>query len=397
MRLWEKGISIDQKILAFTVGEDPRLDQALIVYDCRASKAHARMLGAAGILTGEEVDALCRVLEEIAALAREGRFSIDTVHEDVHTAIEHYLTQKLGDTGKKIHTARSRNDQVVTALRLFYRDRLWGVEKRMQGFLKGLAEFSQRYGETPLPGYSHTRKAMPTTIKVWVGAFQAALEDDLFLLQALQSLLDRCPAGTGAGYGVPLAVDREFLARELGFSRIQENPLHVQNSRGPLEGNLLHLLSNIQLTLNRLAGDLIFFTLPELGFFELPEALTTGSSIMPQKKNPDVLELIRGYAHRLLSLEMEVRTLSTNLISGYHRDLQLTKGPVLQAFPIVEQSLEVMAHLCQNLRVRPENCRRAMTPELYATEQVYRLVKQGIPFREAYRRIAQQFREEPET
>ncbi len=392
MRLWEKGQPIDQSVLAFTAGDDPQLDLQLIEYDCRASMVHARMLERIGVLRAEEAAAICAVLAEIIQRVKEGTFSISPEEEDAHTAIENYLTQRLGDTGKKIHTARSRNDQVVTALRLFYREQLDRIEAGLQELLQSFQNFSRKWGNIPVPGYTHMRKAMPTTIATWVGAYQAAMVDNRSSLRTVQTLLDQCPAGSGAGYGIPLNIDRDFLARELGFSRIQENPLYVQNSRGKLEGEILHVLSNIQLDLNRLSSDLIFFTLPELGYIELPDAFTTGSSIMPHKKNPDVLELIRAYAHRLLALELEVRSLTANLISGYHRDLQLTKAAVFQAFSIVGPSLEMMVQVFHRLKVNHTRCQQALTPELFATEAVYRLVEQGVPFREAYRQVAAQFR-----
>ena len=391
MRLWGKGKTVHEKILAFTVGDDPQLDRELIVYDCQASQAHARMLGEMGILTPREVEALCEVLSEIQRLAEQGKFKISPGEEDGHTAIENYLTDRLGETGKKIHTARSRNDQVLTALRLYYRHHLAEIEQHIRHLQTVLGNFSRRKGQIPLPGYTHTRKAMPTTVGQWAEAFREALKDDLQMLRAVKKLVDQSPAGSGAGYGIPLQIDRDMLAQQLGFSRLQKNPLYVQNSRGKFEASLLHMLGFVQFDLNRLASDLILFSLPELGYFELPTEMTTGSSIMPHKKNPDALELVRAYYHRLLGMEMELRSLIGNLISGYHRDLQLTKRPIMEAFHLVEQSLEIMALVFEKLEVREENCRRALTPELFATQEVYELVAQGVPFREAYRQIAQKW------
>ncbi len=392
MRLWEKGVPVHEKILAFTAGEDPALDLELIPYDCRASQAHARMLGKIGILSPSEVEALCQTLGEIQELAERGEFEISPEDEDGHTAIENYLTSKLGEIGKKIHTARSRNDQVLTALRLYYRDQLSQIEQGIRRLQTVLETFSRRHRDIPLPGYTHTRKAMPFTVDQWASAFREAFADDLTMLRAVKELVDQSPAGSGAGFGIPLEIDREMLARELHFPRLQRNPLYVQNSRGKFEATLLHGLGFVQFDLNKLASDLIFFTLPELGYFTLPETLTTGSSIMPHKKNPDALELLRAYYHRLLGLEIQVQSLSANLISGYHRDLQLTKGPVMEAFRIVEASLEVTTLIFEGLKVQEEHCRQALTPEMYATHEVYQLVARGIPFREAYRRVAEKQR-----
>ncbi len=390
MKLWDKGISVDQQVIRFTVGDDFLLDLKLVKYDCIASIAHAKMLGKIGVLQNDEIEKLERALHEIVDLAEQDKFEISLEEEDCHTAIENYLTEKLGDLGKKIHTARSRNDQVVTALRLLYKDELQRCKGLANELKTSISDFAKKFGQIEFPGYTHTRKAMPSSVSLWAMAFVEALDDDGKILQAVVDLIDQSPLGTGAGYGVPLEIDRKFTADLLGFERVQKNPLYVQNSRGKFESAILFALNQIMYDLNKMASDLILFSLPDFGYFNLPDELCTGSSIMPQKKNPDVLELIRANYQVTVSYEFQVKQLSANLISGYHRDLQLTKKPMLQGFEITKSSLEMMKLVFRNLGVNEEACERAMTEEIYATEKVYQLVKKGIPFREAYRKIAKQ-------
>ncbi len=392
MRLWDTKNALHDTILKFTVGDDYLLDMQLIQYDCQASIAHARTLAKIGILSAEELNAIEAALQEIIQQVEVGTFTIRPEQEDMHTAIEEYLTQKLGDTGKKIHTGRSRNDQVLAALRLFYKDHLQHIQEQLSALLQVLEQFAQKYADVPLPGYTHTRKAMPYSVAQWTQAFADAMKDNQRLLATVMEWTDQSPLGSGAGFGVPLPLDREFTARELGFSRVQWNPLYVQNSRGKFEALILHAFAQIALDLNRMASDLIFFTQPELGFFELPENFVTGSSIMPHKQNPDVLELMRAYAHRLVAAQLEVQMLVSNLISGYHRDYQLTKKPMLEGFAVVEQLLEVSRLLFQHLRVNAAACQQAMTDDLFATHKVYELVQQGMPFRDAYRQVAKAVR-----
>ena len=392
MRLWDVNNVINSTVLQFTVGDDDQLDMQLILYDCQASIAHAKTLEKAGILTPEERRQIENALTALIELIQKGQFTIHPQQEDMHTAIEDYLTQKLGDTGKKIHTARSRNDQVLAALRLFYKDHLNRIQQMVKKLQTVLKDFEQKHTAVPLPGYTHTRKAMPFTVGAWSHAFYSAMVDNHQVVQWVTEIIDQSPLGSGAGFGVPIELDREYTARLLGFSRVQENPLYVQNSRGKFEALILQAFTQIAMDLNRLASDLIFFTQPELGFFKLPDSFVTGSSIMPQKRNPDVLELMRAYYHRLVAHLMEVHTIVGDLISGYHRDYQLTKKPVLESFGIIEQLLNVSIELVKHLEVDEAACQQAMTPDLFATQKVYELVKQGVPFREAYRRVASEIR-----
>jgi len=391
MKLWEKGYKLNKQVESFTVGEDYILDQKLVPYDCLASIAHAKMLGRMGLLSQEEVQKIVSELEKIQELSQKGKFKIRKSQEDCHTAIEDYLTRKLGQLGKKIHTARSRNDQVLTALRLFYKDQLKECQKLVILLVKTLKRFNEKYGEIKMPGFTHMRKAMPSSIALWAGSFVDSMKDNLALIDLAFKLVDQSPLGTGAGYGIPMEVDREFTAKLLGFKKVQLNPLYAQNSRGKFESTILHALTQIAFDLNKIASDLIMFSMPEFGFFELPEEFLTGSSIMPQKKNPDVLELLRARYQEVLSCEFQIKNTSSNLISGYNRDIQLTKRPMIRAFEVTLESLSIACLIFSHLKVKRENCEKALTEEIYATEKVYELVKQGVPFREAYQKVAKSF------
>jgi argininosuccinate lyase len=259
---------------------------------------------------------------------------------------------------------------------------------------KIVSDFAGRNGKVAIPGYTHTRKAMPSSVAMWAGALHDALSDDLDLLHCAMKLIDQNPLGTGAGYGVPLALDRQMTTTELQFDRIQENPVYAQLSRGKFEGFALSVMSQIMYDLNRVAADLILFTLPDFGYFNLPDEFLTGSSIMPQKKNPDVLELLRAKYHEVFASEMQVRNTAVNLISGYHRDLQITKEAILRGFKTTLSSVQIAALVFRNLAVNPEKCQAAMSAELFATAKVYELVEKGLTFREAYRIVAQQFGEQ---
>ncbi|MDE1834785.1 MAG: argininosuccinate lyase [Candidatus Micrarchaeota archaeon] len=390
-KLWDKGIPLDEEIEDFTVGEDYILDMKLVKYDCIASIAHAKMLGKMGILKEAEVNKLVNELNNIKELSEEGKFTISKKQEDVHTAIENMLTEALGELGGKIHTGRSRNDQVLTALRLYYKDNIAECISLSKQYIVALHSFSSNYGGIVLPGYTHTRKAMPSSIRLWSGALIDSMQDNITLLEATLLLVDQSPLGTGAGYGVPIKLDRNMTAKELGFAKVQENPIYVQLSRGKFESTILHVLTQIMLDMNRAATDLIIFSMPELGYFELPDKFTTGSSIMPQKKNPDVLELLRAKYHLVVSYEMQVKGISGNLLTGYNRDMQLTKKPVMEGFEVTEQSLKVAARLLGGLKVNKDKAKKGLTSDVYATDEAYRLVKNGISFRDAYKTVSKKY------
>ncbi len=394
MKLWKKSFTPDEQVEDYTVGNDYLLDQKLVKYDCRASIAHAKMLNKIGILTEKETSAIIRELEIIIALNADGKFIIKKSDEDCHTAIENHLTKKLGDAGKKIHTARSRNDQVLTALRLYYRDKLEDLNELSDSFTHTLSEKAREFDSIKIPGFTHTRKAMVTSVDTWLLAFGDSMTDNLKFSTTVYELISQSPLGTGAGYGIPLNLDREMTAELLNFAKVQKNPIYTQNSRGKFESLILALLSYIMFDLNKLSSDLILFTMPGMNFFELPDEFTTGSSIMPQKKNPDVLELVRGNYHKVLSLEMRVKSMMSNLIMGYHRDFQLFKEAVMEAIAVTEKSMRVTNHVIQNLTVNKSVCETHIDKEVSATERVYKLVGEGIPFRDAYRIISKEYHDE---
>jgi len=391
MKLWKKKHNLDEEIEKFTVGNDYILDEKIVKYDCQASIAHAKMLNKINILTDDELDKIVKELNNILDKSQEGDFKIDLSQEDVHTAIENYLVDKLGDLGKKIHTARSRNDQVLVALRLYYQNELSEVKKGILLFQKSLHSFIKNFGEIVIPGFTHTRKAMPSSISMWSKSFIDSMDDNLKLIDTCFELLDQCPLGTGAGYGVPLKIDCKITAELLNFSKIQENPIYAQNSRGKFESSILHSLSQISYDLNKMSSDLIFFTYSGLGHFSLPDEFCTGSSIMPQKKNPDVLELVRSKHHSILAAEFQVKGMLSNLISGYHRDMQLLKEPMIKSFNEIKNCLNIMSLVIGGLEVNKARSKELMTDELYATERVYELVKNGVSFRDAYKKIGKEF------
>jgi argininosuccinate lyase len=388
MKLWQTADSMDARIEAFTIGNDPVLDQELIPFDCQATIAHVTMLQEIGILDAVEAEQLIAALNDLVNLHSAGQFHIQPDQEDGHSAIEEFLTGRLGDTGKKVHTGRSRNDQVLTAVRLFEKS---AIEQLIELAAK-LAESLSRFGSTnagiPLPGYTHTRKAMPFTVRDWAMSFHDSLKDDVKLLQGTYELIDQNPLGTGAGYGVPLPLNRQTTTDLMGFSRILENPMYAQNSRGKFESRILNDCLMILYDLNKWASDLIFFTIPDLGYFNLDPSMVTGSSIMPHKKNPDVLELIRASYHLVAGYEYQLKMIPGNLISGYHRDLQYTKEPLMRGLKTCRDVLEASQVVLNGLSVNQDNLNKSMTPELLSVQKVMELVNSGMPFRDAYREIS---------
>ncbi len=394
MALWDRGGEVEKEVVAFSAGREYELDRRLVPFDCRASRAHARMLGKIGALEAVEVESLVAGLERIEELHANAEFEIAREQEDCHTAIEEWLTAEVGEAGKKIHLGRSRNDQVLVAMRLYQKAELDRLAHELGRFRAALTARIESEGAVAIPGYTHLRRAMPTTFGTWLGAFVSAIDDDLHLLAATRELIDQCPLGTGAGYGIPIfELDREMTARELGFARVQENPIHAQLSRGKHEAAIAHLLAQVMLTLNRLSTDLLYLSTTEFGFIALPIDFCTGSSIMPQKHNPDVLELVRGHYSIVRAAETEIQGLVANLMSGYQRDLGLTKEPLFRAFDATSRCLPMMIELVPSWTVNEEACAAAMTEELFATEEALKLVKEGMAFRDAYRKVAKRYSE----
>ena len=386
--LWDKaGAAVDERIQRFCAGEDVVLDRALFLDDVRASKAHVRGLARAGVLPEAEAHAIDQALDDLAVEFAAGRFALDARYEDGHSAIEAFLTERLGDTGKKVHTGRSRNDQVLTALRLHVRDALGRIE---QGAALAAEAFLDRAGAeaaVPMPGYTHLQRAVPSSVGLWLAGFAEALVDDAALAQATARWMDACPLGTAAGYGVNLPLDRDGVARELGFARVLVNPVYAQNSRGKLELAALGALLQALFDVRRFAWDLSLYTTAEFAFVKLPAEYTTGSSIMPNKKNPDVVELLRACPSVVLGAMAEIESL-LSLPSGYHRDLQATKGPVLRALAHGVEALALVPDLVRRMELDRARMVAAITPDLYATDAAVELAVQGVPFRTAYRQVA---------
>lgn len=389
MQIWNKGFNVNNSIIDFTVGNDHILDMNLIKYDCIASIAHAKMLKKIKLLTEKEMNSIIATLNEIIKKVNNDQFTITREQEDCHTAIEGYLIQKLGEVGKKIHTGRSRNDQVLIALRLFEIEELSNIEQKINLAITQLNSVGEKHKDVPLPGYTHMRKAMPTSIKTWIESFADSLKDDLKSIHYVKDLIDQSPLGTAAGFGVPVfELDRDLTRSELGFKTNIENPMYAQITRGKFEGNIINSCSQVMLTLNKLATDIILFSMTEFNFIKLPKEICTGSSIMPQKMNPDVLEIIRAKYNEILGEEFKVKSTIGNLMSGYNRDVQITKESIIKSLSITTNSLEIITDFINKIEFNESNCKEAMTPELYATEHVNKLVKEGKSFRQAYKLIA---------
>lgn len=393
-KIWKKdNKKVNPIIERYTVGEDFELDQNLLKYDCLGSMAHAKMLAKIGVLKNSEASQLVKAIRQIIDLSQQGKFSIKIEDEDGHTAIENFLTKKLGKAGKKIHTGRSRNDQVLVATRLYTLDKLAIIKKEVKQLIKNIERKSQKNKKVKMPGYTHTQKAMPTTVGVWLSSFSDALKDDLILLAAAKKVVDQNPLGSVAGFGEStLGLNRDFTTKQLKFAKTQTNPIYCAYSRGKFENIVLQALSQVILDLGKLANDLIWFSAQEFNFFDLPDEFKTGSSVMPQKKNFDVLELIRGNTSIFLGYQFQIQAVIKNLFSGYNRDLQLTKKPYFKAINLIESALEVFILIIANLKVNKKNLESACTDELYATEEAYKLVKKGLPFRDAYIQIAKKYR-----
>ncbi|MBT6041441.1 argininosuccinate lyase [Candidatus Woesearchaeota archaeon] len=395
MKLWQKNYNVNKDIGAFTVGNDYLLDQKLVKYDCLASIAHAKMLGKIKVLKKQEVVKLVNALKQIINLQSAGKFNIKQQDEDCHTAIENFLVNKLGNIGKKIHTARSRNDQVLVALRLYEKYELVETKQLLSALKKALIAVIKKHGSIQIPGYTHMQKAMPSSIKMWLGSFVYAIDDDIQQLNATLKLIDQSPLGSAAGFGVPVFdINKKYTAKQLGFSKSMQS-MYSQMSRGKFEANIINVMTQVMVTLNKLATDMIMFSMKEFGYISLPKQFCTGSSIMPQKKNPDVLELVRAKYSVVLGEEFKVKSMVSNLISGYNRDLQLTKEPLMNSIEITKQCVKIMVLIVNGTELtkeNKENCKKAMTPELYATEEAYKLVKKGMSFRDAYQKIGEKYK-----
>jgi len=389
-KLWYKGYDLDREIEQFTVGEDYILDNQLVEADVLGSIAHGRMLASIGVLKEPEFKKLKKALLKLLERHRAGKFSVRIEDEDVHTAVENFLVKETGETGKKIHTGRSRNDQVIVDLRIYAREKLLDVKEAALDLVETLLRFAEANKRVPMPGRTHTQLAMPSSVGLWAGAFAESLLDDLKLLDTAYRLNNQCPLGSAASYGVALPLDRKMTADLLGFEKVQNNVLYVNNSRGKVESVILSALVQIMHDLSKLSGDLILFSIPEFGYFTLPEKYCPGSSIMPQKRNPGPLELIRARSAVVQSYLNAVLEIIRTLPSGYNRDLQETKEPLMRGLQTCISSLKVMQLIFENLKVNRENLLSAFKPEIFAADEAIRLAAEGVPFREAYRRVAKE-------
>ena len=390
-RLWDKGLPLDQRVLRYTAGEDHRLDARLVHYDVRGSIAHAKMLAGVGLISDEDCAAICDGLTALETEFDAGEWHISLEDEDVHTALESRLTHNIGEAGERLHLGRSRNDQVLTALRLYLRDAADDLGERIAGLRASLSALADRQGDVQLPGYTHMQHAMPSTVALWCGGFDEAFEDAVAGLKAVHRRADKNPLGSAAGYGTPgLPLDREATTRQLGFSVTQAPVTAVQLSRGKAEASLLFEITLLLGDLGRMATDLLLFYTQEFAYVALAPDVTTGSSIMPQKRNPDVLELLRAASATAQACLDETLMITAKLQSGYQRDLQRLKGPLFRGIDLAVDSVDIMAHVLDGLAFVPENIE--LDPGIFATEEAYRLVtEEGMPFRSAYRDVARRY------
>lgn len=388
-KIWQvtKTMKTNPWVEEFLSGEDAKLDEQLTTYDIAGSVAHAQMLKAIGILTDKELKKMLWGLNKILKSYQSGSFKVEVQDEDVHTAVENKLIELIGEPGKKLHTGRSRNDQILTDLRLYIKDQLIAVETLTGVLMVTLGQWGKKYAEVPMPGYTHMQKAMPSSVKLWAESYEEALKNDLVLVQAAYKLADQNPLGSGAGFGVSLPLDKQLTAKLLGFAKVQDNPIACQHLRGKVELAVLAAMAQLMITLSKLAQDLLLFTTSEFDLLEVDEALTTGSSMMPQKQNLDVAELMRARAYKVIGLENMVAGMCAGLPSGFNRDMQETKGPLMQGLKITQDCLVMAKILIEGIKPKTDKLKVAMTEDLYATDKAYALVKKGVAFRDAYKQI----------
>lgn len=386
-KLWDKGIEPDKMIEEYTVGNDRELDMRLAKYDVEGSKAHIRMLESIGLLTSEELGILLGGLDRIAAEIEKGNFHIEDDVEDIHSQVELMLTRELGDVGKKIHSGRSRNDQILVDIKLFMRDEIWDIASAVAALSDKLLALSDKYRNVLMPGYTHLQIAMPSSFGLWFGAYAETLADDLQLLAAAYHIADQNPLGSAAGYGSSFPLDRTMTTRLLGFADLHYNVVAAQMSRGKTERATAYAVASIASTIGRFAMDACLFMNQNFGFISLPPQFTTGSSIMPHKQNPDVFEIMRGKCNRLQAVPNEISLLTTNLPIGYHRDLQLLKDIIFPATEDLKRTVAMCDFMLGHIKVRTDILDDPKYDTLFTVEDVNRMTLSGVPFREAYKRI----------
>ena len=388
-KLWQEdnAAALNPLVEAYTVGNDYQQDQQLLGYDIQASRAHASMLQSIGILSREELLELQAALDELLRVWTDGKFMIEQQQEDGHTAIEQYLTEKLGDTGKKLHTGRSRNDQAAVMMRLYLKDNLRQTLVLTEKLVKAFAKAAAEAGSTPMPGYTHMQKAMPTTVAVWLNSFGDGFSDSRKILQATLEVIDQNPLGSAAGFGVSVGIDRAHTTKTLKFGKIQENTMYCGLSRSLFELLAVQALTPLMVLAGKFAQDMLLFTTEEFDFFSLPASFTTGSSIMPHKHNYDLFEVMRGNAHSFTSYTGQLQAISVGMGSGYQRDLQLTKATTLHTFSIAKSTLEVLTLAVSSLQINQKQLAGAITGEMLSVNAINKLVEEGMPFRDAYNKV----------
>lgn len=389
MKLWQKGAAAHEKVDSFTVGKDREYDLVLAQYDCEASMAHAKMLGAIGLITTVEAQQLCKVLEALKEDAEKGVFTIENEFEDMHSKIEHVLTEKLGDLGKKIHAARSRNDQVLVAMHLYLKQELTEIKTQVIALFDLLLELAEKHQDDLIPGYTHLQIAMPSSIGMWLSAFAESLVDDLYFWEAAFKIADQNPLGSAAGYGSAFPIDRELTTKLMAFKQLKVNAVASQMSRGKLEKSTAMALSSICSSLSKMCMDICLYMGQDFDFISFPADLTTGSSIMPHKKNPDLFELVRGKCNSLQGLPIQLALLTTNLPSGYHRELQLAKGPIIDAVQELKSCLDILLFSLPQLKVSQNTTDQKKYDYLFSVDTLNADVIAGKPFRDAYRELGE--------
>ncbi len=389
-KLWDKGKGINSRIEAFTVGKDRELDLLLAKYDVQGTVAHIQMLQSIGYLTQDDLDKLNPELEKISSMIEQGNFVIEDGIEDVHSQVEYMLTEQLGDLGKKIHTARSRNDQVLTDIKLFLRNEIDEILCNIVGLFNRLIDKSEETKDVLMPGYTHMQAAMPSSFGLWFGAFAEGLIDDVIQFNSARKVVNQNPLGSAAGYGSSIPVNRSLTTELLGFEEMSINVIHAHLGRGKAELITAFSMASVATTLNKLASDVCQFNSQNFGFLKLPDELTTGSSIMPHKKNPDVFELIRAKTNKLKALPNEIAMITGNLPSGYHRDFQLLKENLFPAIQDLKEMLSITEFAVSNLEVSKDILDDPRYKLIYSVEVVNELVASGTPFRDAYRIVGEQ-------
>ena len=388
--LWSNGADATRTVEDFTVGNDRILDLRLAKYDVQGSKAHIKMLESIGLLTAEELEALTAGLDGIAAEIESGDFVLEDDIEDIHSQVEMNLTRRLGDMGKKIHSGRSRNDQVLVDIKLFLKDEVLGFRQEILDLFTMLQKLSERYKDVLLPGYTHGQIAMPSSFGLWFGAYAEALSEDMYMLRGAYRVVDQNPLGSAAGYGSSFPLDRKMTTGLLGFGSMDYNSVAAQLSRGRAERAVASAIGGIALTLNKFASDCCMYMSPNYGFISFPAELTTGSSIMPHKKNPDVWEIIRGDCNRIMSTGNEISLLCSNMPHGYHRDFQLLKDILFPALELMHKCLYMTGYMLDNIRVNGHILDSPLYDHLFTVEEVNRRVLAGTPFRDAYKAVGRE-------